>query len=164
MKMLVAGETLNIFLLTGISNLNNFFIEKKNNAVVNSNKIMNYNINYAKKLIKNQRNRFPFERAKDVCPLPRAGQNNPLPLLLPQHIQIEDDLLNGGPCPTWRSGKNCSCGEACHTQAYVSVDAVVGVELLATTLAGKHMAIVLPNFVLARHLQRLENLSQILQR
>ena len=34
----------------------------------------------------------------------------------------------------------------------VSVDAVVGVELLATTLAGKHMATVLPNFVLARHL------------
>ena len=29
----------------------------------------------------------------------------------------------------------------------VSVDAVVGVELLATTLAGKHMATVLPNFV-----------------
>ena len=39
----------------------------------------------------------------------------------------------------------------------VSVDAVVGVELLATTLAGKHMATVQPNFVLARHLQRLES-------
>ena len=39
----------------------------------------------------------------------------------------------------------------------VSVDAVVGVELLATTLAGKNMATVLPNFVLARHLQRLES-------
>ena len=38
-----------------------------------------------------------------------------------------------------------------------SVDAVVGVELLAKTLAGKHIATVLPNFVLARHLQRLEN-------
>ena len=35
----------------------------------------------------------------------------------------------------------------------VSTDAVVGVELLATTLAGKHMATVLPNFVLARHLR-----------
>ena len=33
----------------------------------------------------------------------------------------------------------------------VSVDAVVGVELLATTLADKHMATVLPNFVLVRH-------------
>ena len=37
----------------------------------------------------------------------------------------------------------------------VSVDAVVGVELLAKTLAGKHTATVLPNFVLARHLQGL---------
>ena len=40
----------------------------------------------------------------------------------------------------------------------VSVDAVVGVELLATTLAGNHMATVLPNVVLARLLQRLERL------
>ena len=39
----------------------------------------------------------------------------------------------------------------------VSVDAVVGVELLATTLAGKHIAPVLPNFVLAKHLQKLES-------
>ena len=39
----------------------------------------------------------------------------------------------------------------------MSDDAVVEVELLATTLAGKHMATVLPNFVLARHLQRLES-------
>ena len=39
----------------------------------------------------------------------------------------------------------------------VSVDAVVGVELLATTIAGKHMATVLPHFVLARNLQRLES-------
>ena len=42
----------------------------------------------------------------------------------------------------------------------VSVDAVVGVELLSTTLAGKHMATVLPDFVLARHLQRLESLQR----
>ena len=39
----------------------------------------------------------------------------------------------------------------------MSVDAVVGVELLPTTLAGKHMATVLANFVLARHFQRLES-------
>ena len=32
----------------------------------------------------------------------------------------------------------------------VPVDAVVVVELLVTTLAGKHIATVLPNFVLAR--------------
>ena len=47
-------------------------------------------------------------------------------------------------------------GLATH-KLFVSVDAVVGVELLATTLAGKQMATVLPNFVLARHLQRLES-------
>ena len=39
----------------------------------------------------------------------------------------------------------------------VSVDAVVGVELLATTHAGKHMATVLSNFVLVRHLKRLKS-------
>ena len=33
----------------------------------------------------------------------------------------------------------------------VSVDSVLGVELLATTLAGKHIATVLPTFVLAKH-------------
>ena len=35
--MLVAGETFNIFLLTGISNINIFLIKKKNNVVVTSN-------------------------------------------------------------------------------------------------------------------------------
>ena len=40
----------------------------------------------------------------------------------------------------------------------VSVDAVVGLELLATTLADKHMATVLPNCVLVRHSQRLDSL------
>ena len=39
----------------------------------------------------------------------------------------------------------------------VSVDIVVGVKLLATTLAGKQIATVLPNIVLARHLHRLES-------
>ena len=33
----------------------------------------------------------------------------------------------------------------------VSVDAVLGAEIIATTLAGKHMAAVLPNFVLVMH-------------
>ena len=41
----------------------------------------------------------------------------------------------------------------------VSVDAVVGVKLFATSLAGKHMATVLPKFVLARQLQRLESIA-----
>ena len=40
---------------------------------------------------------------------------------------------------------------------FVSVDAVVGVELLTTTVAGKHMVTVMPNCVLPRYLQRLES-------
>ena len=40
----------------------------------------------------------------------------------------------------------------------VSVEAVVGHELLSTTLADKHMDNVLPNYVLVRRLQRLESL------
>ena len=78
--MLVAGETLNIFLLTGISNINIFFIKKKNNVVVNS-KLQHKLRDFF--YIKNQHNIFPFEIVEDVCPLPGAGQNNPLPLLLP---------------------------------------------------------------------------------
>ena len=38
----------------------------------------------------------------------------------------------------------------------VPVDDVVGVELLATTLGGKHIANVQSIFVLAKHLQRVE--------
>ena len=142
--MLVAGETLNIFLLTGISNINIFFI-KKNNVVVNINiddqlasKILTYkakkeeekintkNKYYANKFIKNQHIRFSFEMVEDVCLLPGAGQNRPFPLLLPSHNQIEDDLLNcnGDPCPTQRSDKNSSW------VIIVSVDDVVEVELL----------------------------------
>ena len=85
--MLVA---LNIFLLSGISNINIFFIKKKNNVVVNSNiydkvalKILNYNVNYTNKFIKNHPNIFQFERLEDVCPLPGTDQNNPIPLFLP---------------------------------------------------------------------------------
>ena len=38
----------------------------------------------------------------------------------------------------------------------MSVDANVGVELIATTIAEKHMANMLPNYVLVMHWQRLE--------
>ena len=41
---------------------------------------------------------------------------------------------------------------------FVSVDGVVGVEFLATILADKHMATMLPKFVLVRRWQRLESL------
>ena len=47
---------------------------------------------------------------RDICPLPVAGRNSPLPLLIPHHVHIEEDLLDGGLCPTWRSS---SCGDAC---------------------------------------------------
>ena len=40
----------------------------------------------------------------------------------------------------------------------VSVDIVVGLKLLATTLADKHIATVMPKFVLVRRWQRLESL------
>ena len=111
--MLVAGETLNIFLLTGVSNINIVFIKKKNNVVADKNlydwlasKILTYKVkkkrHFTNKFIKNQHNRFLFERVEDACPLPGSGQNHPLPLLLPPHVQIEEDLLNGGPC----GGKN----------------------------------------------------------
>ena len=40
----------------------------------------------------------------------------------------------------------------------VFVDAVVGLELLVTTLADKHMATVLPKYVLVSRLQRLESI------
>ena len=46
----------------------------------------------------------------------------------------------------------------------VSADAVVGVKLCATTLAGKHMATVLQNLVLARHFKDLKSLSHTLQK
>ena len=39
----------------------------------------------------------------------------------------------------------------------MSVDAFVGLELLAKTLANKHMATVLPNLVLVRRWHRLES-------
>ena len=65
--------------------------------------------------IKNQQNGFLIEMVEDVCPLPGADQNHPLPLQLTPHVQIEDDLLNGGICPTWSN--SFSCGMACHTQA-----------------------------------------------
>ena len=50
---------------------------------------------------------------EDVCPLPGVGQNCPLALLLPHPVQIKDDLLVGGPYPTWISCKTSSCAEAC---------------------------------------------------
>ena len=44
-------------------------------------------------LIKITNNKFPSEVVKEVDPLPGDGQNRPLSLLLPHHVQLEDDLL-----------------------------------------------------------------------
>ena len=95
--MLVAWETLNIFLLTVILNINIFFIKKKNNVVV---------------------------------------------VVLAPHGEVAKTY------PVVRLATH---------KLIVSVDAVVGFELLATTLTGKPMATVLPICVLGRHLQRLES-------
>ena len=81
---------------------------------------------------------------EDVCPLSGTGQNRPYPLL--------------PPCPTWRSCKCSSSGEACRQKFLVSVDADFGLELLATTITDKHMATVLPNCVLVRGSKRAESL------
>ena len=96
---------------------------------------------------KNNNNIFPIEMVEDACPLTGAGQNHPFPLL--------------PPCPTWRSCKSSTCGAPVRLatkKLLVSVDTVVGLEFLATTLADKHMATVLPNCVLVRRSQRLESL------
>ena len=56
-KMLLAWETLNIFILTGISKINLFFIKKKKNVVVYSNihdKFASTNFTYN---LKNKRNK-----------------------------------------------------------------------------------------------------------
>ena len=75
------------------------------------------NRHYTKNIIKKYLTNFPIEMVEDVYPIPGAGQDRPLPLLLPPHVQIEDYLLNGGPCPAWISCKSSSCGEVCYTQA-----------------------------------------------
>ena len=78
----------------------------------------------------------------DICPLPRAGQNRPFPLF-PLCPQLQKLFLHWGLKPK---------------KLLVLVDAVVGLDLFATTLAAKHMTTVLSNYVLVRHSQRLESL------
>ena len=81
---------------------------------------------------------------EDVCPLSGAGQNHTFPL-----------------CPLAPHGevaKALPVGRLATKNLLVSVDAVAGLELLATTLADKHMATMLPNCVLVRLLQRVESL------
>ena len=81
---------------------------------------------------------------EDVCPLPGARQNRPFSLLpLAPHGEFAKALHVVG----------------LETKKLIlSVDAAVGLELLATALADKHMATVLPNCVLLMRSQRLESL------
>ena len=76
---------------------------------------------------------------EDVCLLPGAGQNCPFPLLPScPHGEVAKAL----PVVMLETKKLC-----------VSVDALVGLKRLATTLEDKHMATVLPNYMLVRRLQ-----------
>ena len=76
---------------------------------------------------------------EDVCPFPGAGQIHTFPLLpFAPHAKVARSL------PVVR--------------LVMSVDAVVGLKLLAATLVDKHIANVLPKYVLVRRLQRLESL------
>ena len=70
---------------------------------------------------------------------------------------ISSIIDNGGSTPHGEVAKNLPVVRLATQKLIVSVDAVVRDELLATTLAGKHIATVLQNFVLAGHLQRIES-------
>ena len=77
---------------------------------------------------------------KNICPLPGVGQNSPFSLL--------------PACHTWKVAKAFLVVMLATKKLCMSVVAVVGVELIATTLADKHMATVLPTCVMVRRLQK----------
>ena len=74
LKMILAGETLNIFLLVGISNKNIFFIKKKKHVFVYSNlkneKKEKNTLNNFFFLIKNKHNKILIEMVGDICCIP----------------------------------------------------------------------------------------------
>ena len=95
---------------------------------------------------------------EDVCPLPGTGQNLPLPLLLPLRFRsrmISSMVVNA---PHGEVAKSLPVARLATHKLLKSVDALVPLELLATTLADKHIATMLPNLVLVRRWQRLESL------
>ena len=84
---------------------------------------------------------------KNVCPLPGEGQNHPLPLLLPHHLQLEDDFHDGGLhlvalALLGEVAKVLPVARPARHNLLVSIHAVVGLILFVTTLADKHMATV----------------------
>ena len=121
--MLLAWETLSIFLLTGISN--NIFFLKKKNVVVYSN-------------------------IQDTFAFTNLTYNLTLRLRMISSLVVL--------APHGEGAKALPVVRLATHKFHVSVDAVVQVELLDTTFADKHMATVLPNFVLVRCWQRLESL------
>ena len=80
---------------------------------------------------------------ENVCPLPWAGQNC-LFYPLAFHVEVANAL------PVMRLATK---------KLLVSVDSVVGLEPLATTLTDTHMATVRPNCVLVSRLQRFISLD-----
>ena len=94
--------------------------------------------------MKKVNNKSSTEILEDVYPLPGARQTHHfLSSPLARHGEVAKAL------PVVRLEMKKLLG---------SDDAVVGLELLAITFADKHMATVLPNYVLVRRLQRLESL------
>ena len=128
-------------------------------------RIMTCNVKkkYTNKLIKNQYNIFSFEREEDVCPLPGSGQSRPLLLLLPSYVQIEDDLLNCGPCPNRRSGKISSCDDACHTQACCLLMLFLGLNFLPQPLLANTLPLCCQILCWLSICKDLKALSQTLQ-
>ena len=96
---------------------------------------------------------------RNVSILPGAGQNRPLPLLLPLTFKLRMVSSMVVLAPHGKVAKAFAVVRLAMRKLLVSVDAVVGLEFLATTLAVKHIATVLPNCVLVRRWKRLESLD-----
>ena len=114
-------------------------------------------------MIKNQHDRFPFERVKDVCLIPGSGQNRPFSFLLPPIVQIEEYILKSGFSPHGEVAKAFLVVRLVTCELFMTIDAVVGIQLLATTLADKHMTTVLPTLCWISIVKGLKALSQTLQ-
>ena len=139
-KILLAGETPNISLLTWISNRNIclhkekrwmwLFIAKKNikQVILIKNRIIDFQL--------------------------RWSRMSALLLELDRTVHFLSFLL----APHREVAKALPVMMLATKKLFVSVDAFVGPRLFATTLADKHMATVLPNCVLVRHSQGLKSL------
>ena len=84
---------------------------------------------------------------KNVDPLPGEGQKHPLPLLLPHHLQLEDNFHDGGLhlvalALLGEVAKVLPVARPAQHNLLVSIHAVGGLLLFVTTLAAKHMATV----------------------